>query len=243
MVIEPIAKIHNGHNDKFGIPRQGGIASEDISYIVFEEKYRTPEALRGLEGYSHIWLLWGFTDTGAKREFSPTVRPPRLGGNIRVGVFATRSPNRPNSIGMSCVRLDSVIHTEKYGQVLCVYGADMMNMTEIYDIKPYVPHFDAISDAKGGFADDFSDYSLKIGEGEEKLSVISDERDRATVRTLLCSDPRPSYQRDSSRIYTMDHYKYKVSFSVDGECVHVHSIDINDMGGDEVYEYMRMRGR
>ncbi len=239
MKIEAIAKIHNAHSDKFGIPRQSGIAAGDVSYIVFEEKYRSPEALRGIEGYSHLWLLWHFSDVGAKRDFSPTVRPPRLGGNTRVGVFATRSPNRPNSIGMSSVRLSRVIRTEKYGHVLEVLGADIMSGTEIFDIKPYIAHFDSHADAVCGFADEFSSYSLELDFPDLLLCKV-DEQDREVLCELLSSDPRPSYQSDSSRIYTLDYYKYKVNFTVDGKHVHVLNVTENTTGGDEIYEYMRL---
>lgn len=240
MNVEVIATIHNAHRDKFGIPRQSGLADSDVSYVVFKEKYRNPDALRGIEGYSHLWLLWHFSDMDARRAFSPTVRPPRLGGNTRVGVFATRSPNRPNSIGMSSVRLGRVLKTEKYGHVLEVFGADIMSGTDIFDIKPYVPYSDSHPDAVGGFSVDAEGHSLTV-EISSELSRLVDARDIDALRDVLRGDPRPSYQTDPERIYTMDYYKYKVCFRVEGDMLRVTDITENDDGGDEIYEYMRMR--
>jgi tRNA-Thr(GGU) m(6)t(6)A37 methyltransferase TsaA len=238
MNVEAIATIHNAHVDKFGIPRQSGLAESDVSYIVFKEKYRNPEALRGIEGYSHLWLLWHFSEMEAKRDFSPTVRPPRLGGNTRVGVFATRSPNRPNSIGMSSVKLGRVIKTEKYGHVLEVFGADILSGTDVFDVKPYVPYSDSHPDAVGGFAVDGDSYSLSLDLPHE-LKAKVDGRDIEALSDILRGDPRPSYQRDSERIYTLDYYRYKVSFRVADSTVHVVSIDTSETG-DEIYEYLRM---
>ena len=240
MNVEAIATIHNAHGDKFGIPRQSGLASSDVSYIVFREEYRNPDALRGIEGYSHLWILWHFSDMEAKRPFSPTVRPPRLGGNTRIGVFATRSPNRPNSIGMSSVRLGRVIRTEKYGSVLEVFGADIMGGADIFDIKPYVPYTDSHPDAIGGFSVDADGYSLAL-DLPSRLRERIDGRDIDALCDILRGDPRPSYQHDPDRIYTLDYYKYKVSFRVDGKTVHVTEVLCNKDGGDEIYEYMRMR--
>lgn len=239
MNIQAIATIHNAYKDKFGIPRQSGLACEDVSYIVFKEAYRTPEALRGIEGYSHLWLLWHFSEMEAKRTFSPTVRPPRLGGNTRVGVFATRSPNRPNSIGMSSVRLGRVIKTEKYGHVLEVFGADILSGTEIFDVKPYVPYSDSHPMATGGFAVDGESYSLELDFPSELKSEI-EERDLSALSDILKGDPRPSYQTDPMRIYTLDYYRYKVSFRISDGIVHVISVEKNSDGGDDIYEYMRM---
>ena len=240
MNIEPIARIHNGHRDKFGIPRQSGIAEEDVSYVVFEQRYRVPEAFRRIEEFSHLWLLWHFTDTGAVRDFSPTVRPPRLGGNSRVGVFATRSPNRPNSIGMSSVRLDRVIVTERYGIVLRVLGADIMSGTEIIDVKPYIPYTDSHPDAVGSYADTCSGYYLEVDIPHD-IELQIDERDVGTLTRLLSSDPRPSYHSDPERVYTMDYYRYKVSFRVEDTTLRVVGIELSERGEDEVYEYLRMR--
>ena len=239
MNVEAIATIHNAHRDKFGIPRQSGLAMGDVSYIVFGEEYRNPDALRGIEGYSHLWILWHFSDMEARRSFSPTVRPPRLGGNTRVGVFATRSPNRPNSIGMSSVRLGRVIKTERYGHVLEVFGADIMSGTAIFDIKPYVPYSDSHPDAVGGFAVDADGYSLTLDIPSELRSRV-EERDIDALCDILRGDPRPSYQADPERIYTMDYYKYKVSFLVESGVLRVTDITYNEDGGDEIYEYLRM---
>ena len=230
MNIEAIATIHNAHRDKFGIPRQSGLAESDVSYIVFKEEYRTPEALRGIEGYSHLWLLWHFSEMEAKRSFSPTVRPPRLGGNARVGVFATRSPNRPNSIGMSSVRLGRVIKTEKYGHVLEVFGADILSGTDVFDVKPYVPYSDSHPDAIGGFAVDGESYSLGLVFPEELIARM-DLRDVRTLSDILKGDPRPSYQTDPERIYTLDYYKYKVSFRVADGVVYVVTVEETSDGG------------
>ena len=238
MNVRPRAPIHNAHRDKFGIPRQSGIASTDISYIVFKEEFRTPEALRGIEDFSFLWLLWHFSEMKTSREFSPTVRPPRLGGNERVGVFATRSPNRPNSIGLSSVRLNRVINTQKYGQVLEVLGADIMSGTDIFDIKPYVPYADSHPDAVGGFADRYSDYALSVVFPRE-LSELVDERELEVITDILRTDPRPSYQQDAERIYTLDYGRWKVSFSVTSDVLRVINLSENESEGDEIYEYMR----
>lgn len=206
MIIEPIAHIENDMPKKFGIPRQSGIAKDFVSRIVFEEKYRDPNALRGIDEYSHLWLIWEFTEAPA--DWSPTVRPPRLGGNKRIGVFATRSPNRPNNLGLTLVRLISIENGS-----LIVSGADIMNGTPIYDIKPYLPGFEAISDAAGGFADNYTDYTLTIEYDEEILSPLSEDK-RAALLDILASDPRPSYQNDPDRVYGMEYAEYEVRFTV-----------------------------
>ena len=229
MTIEPIAKIYNGYCDKFGIPRQSGIVSGAVSHIIFEPKYRQREALRGIEGYSHLWLLWHFSESKGGEAFSPTVRPPRLGGNKRVGVFATRSPNRPNRIGLSSVRLGRVIEDAENGCVLEVYGADILSGTEIFDIKPYIPYTDAHADAKGGFADEFADYSLDVEWSDMELCKIQ-ESDRDVVTDILRADPRPSYQNDPERVYTMDYKCYKVSFRVCERTLYVTEVTENNEG-------------
>ena len=239
MHLTPIATIHNAYRDKFGIPRQSGLVAKNLSYIVFKEQYRTPEALRGIESYSHLWLIWHFSEMHPNRAFSPTVRPPRLGGNARIGVFATRSPNRPNAIGLSSVRLIRVIKTQKYGLVLEVAGADILSSTEIFDIKPYIPYADSHPEAIGSFADRFSDYSLKLDIPND-LSSTLDPADREVVEGILRGDPRPSYQQDKDRIYTLDYGSYKISFSVEADTLHVLDIKRNTDTGDEIYEYMRM---
>ena len=210
-----IARIQNGFTDKFGIPRQSGLAPGVLSRIVFEPEYRQPEALRGLEEFSHLWLIWEFSK--ARRDtWSPTVRPPRLGGNIRMGVFATRSPFRPNPVGLSSVRLEEIQWHAPDGPALVVSGADLMNGTPIYDIKPYLPYADCHPEARGGFADAVKDKALRVHCPEELLVQIpADHRD--AVLDLLAQDPRPSYQHDPQRVYGMAYAGMDVRFSVDGE--------------------------
>ena len=206
-----IARIHNDFKEKFGIPRQSGLSGELKSKIVFEPEYRNPDALRGIDGYSHLWLIWNFSE--AEREgWSPTVRPPRLGGNKRMGGFATRSPFRPNAIGLSSVRLLSVEDTAE-GKVLVVAGADILDGTPIYDIKPYLAFTDSHPDAVCGFADEVRDYSLEVVIPEELKSGLSDEYIRALV-SILSGDPRPQYKEDGDRIYGMIYGKHEVKFMV-----------------------------
>lgn len=209
--IKPVAYIHNGYNSKFGIPRQSGLVSEVISEIVFEPEFADPEALRGIEQYSHLWLIWHFSEA-TQNKFSPTVRPPRLGGNKRVGVFATRSPFRPNSLGLSSVRLLEVKKTPA-GSVLVVSGADLMNGTPIFDIKPYVKYSDCHPDAECGFSDEFKDYSLDVIIPEELRKSLSDDEINA-LAGILKGDPRPSYQNDPERIYSFEYGNLAVSFKV-----------------------------
>lgn len=212
--IKPIAYIHNGYTSKFGIPRQSGLVDSVISEIVFGNEYASAEALRGIEQYSHLWLIWHFSE--AKQDkFSPTVRPPRLGGNKRVGVFATRSPFRPNSLGLSSVKLIEVKKTPDKGTVLVVSGADLMNGTPIFDIKPYVKYSDCHPDAECGFSDEFKDYSLSVTIPDEWKNLLSGSEVKALTGILAC-DPRPSYQNDPERIYTLDYNGLSVSFKVDG---------------------------
>ena len=209
-----IAKIRNGYKEKFGIPRQSGIVGGEISYIVFEPEYRVDAPLRGIEGYSHLWLIWEFSE--AKRdEWSPTVRPPRLGGNKRMGVFATRSPFRPNPIGLSSVKLVSIEKTENEGTVLAVSGADMMDGTPIYDIKPYLTFTDSHPNAVSGFADEVKDYSLSVTDPMGHLFTVPEEK-RNILRGILEGDPRPSYIKDGDRVYTFLYSDFEISFKVDG---------------------------
>lgn len=212
MELKVIAKIYNDFHEKFGIPRQSGLVPEVVSTIVFEEPYRQPEALCGIEGYSHLWLLWQFSACEGK-EWHPTVRPPRLGGNKRMGVFATRSPYRPNGIGLSSVRLLGIEKTKEHGHVLKVSGADILSGTPIYDIKPYVAYCDSHAEAISGFADAFVGYKLRVCCPAEASSCVLPE-DREVLIKLLEQDPRPAYQDDSTRIYTMDFGKYTVKFRV-----------------------------
>ncbi len=210
---EFIAHIENDYSGKFGIPRQSGLDGGSLSKIVFEKPYRDPSALKGIEGYSHLWLLWYFSEGEKKEKWTPTVRPPRLGGNERVGVFASRSPNRPNRIGLSCVQLDGVTDSEKEGRVLWVRGADLMDGTPIFDIKPYLPFCDSFPQAKEGFAGAVKGKSLAVRASEETLSVIPEEK-RGILLSILSQDPRPSYQHDPERVYSFEWAGYKVRFSV-----------------------------
>ena len=209
MEITAIAKIENGFTSKFGVPRQSGLSSA-VSRIVFEPAFRSPEALRGIEEFSHLWLIWDFSEAHGGG-FSPTVRPPRLGGNKRVGVFATRSPFRPNSLGLSCVRLIKTELTHDKGTVLVVSGADLMNGTPVYDIKPYIPYADCIPDAAGGFADRFADYSVNVDIPPE-LRVCDEDTLREIIE-ILKNDPRPSYQSDPERIYNFEYKGWAISFA------------------------------
>lgn len=207
-----IARIHTPYKEKFGIPRQSGIADSIVSKIVFEPEYRRREALVGLSGFSHLWLIWNFSEA-EREEFSPTVRPPRLGGNKRVGVFATRSPYRPNPIGLSSVKLVSIEESKNEGTVLLVRGADMLDGTPIYDIKPYLPFTDSHPDAKGGFAEEVFDYSLKVDFPSPLLLLISEEYREPLVK-ILSQDPRPSYKKGSGKEYGMLFGDYEIFFTV-----------------------------
>ena len=213
-MIRPIAHIENDYREKFGVPRQSGRVPEQRSTIVFEPEYRQKEALRGIEGFSHLWLIWQFSES-VREGWSPTVRPPRLGGNTRMGVFASRSPFRPNSLGLSCVRLVEVQKTADRGTVLFVSGADLVNGTPIFDIKPYVPYADCRPEATGGFSVDAAAYSLDVVCSDELLERVEPAKRAALLGTLRC-DPRPSYQNDPDRIYKMSFGSQTVCFSVDG---------------------------
>lgn len=206
-----IGHIYNDFTEKFGIPRQSGLVPEMVSQIIFEKEYRAQEALRGIEEFSHLWLIWHFSQN-SKTQWSPCVRPPRLGGNKRVGVFATRSPFRPNPIGLSSVKLEKVEYTKDKGAVLYVSGADILSGTPIFDIKPYIAYSDSHPDAKCGFADDKLDYSLKVNFPENLLKIFPKES-RSTVIAMLKNDPRPSYQ-DDDRTYNMCYGYYEVKFIV-----------------------------
>ena len=207
-----IARIRTDFPTKFGIPRQSGLIDALKATIVFEPEYRNPDALRGLEGYSHIWLIWGFSE--AERDtWSPTVRPPRLGGNKRVGVFATRSPFRPNAIGLSSVKLLSVEQLPDLGSVLHVSGADLMDNTPIYDIKPYITYTDSHPDAVGGFVDGLKDFELKVDFPESLIHLIPEEH-REALMGVLGHDPRPSYQNDPDRIYGLEFAGFDIRFTV-----------------------------
>ncbi len=216
-----IAHIHTDFKEKFGIPRQSGLVENTHGVIVFEKTYRDPQALRGIEGYSHLWLLWQFSEC-PENVWHPTVRPPRLGGNRRMGVFATRSPFRPNPIGLSSVRLLGVRESED-GMVLDVAGADLLDGTPIYDIKPYLPFTDAHPDATGGFADPLRGHRLHVCIPDELCACI-EKRQLSTLRALLQEDPRPSYQDDPSRIYGMAYADMQISFTVENDTLTVRKI-------------------
>lgn len=229
MELKVIAYAHNGHTDKFGIPRQSRNESPILTRIVFEPEYAVREALRGIEGFSHLWLLWGFSEV-EQQAWSPTVRPPRLGGNTRMGVFATRSPFRPNPIGLTSVRLLGIENGE-----LIVSGADLLDGTPIYDIKPYLSFSDSHPDAQNGFAEDSKNYRLQVVwliEPESKQhaeycsipSVVS-PKIREDIEYILSQDPRPAYQDDSTREYKLDYAGYTISFIVNGETVIVKKVE------------------
>ena len=221
--MEIIARIRNDFPTKFGLPRQSGLVSTLKSTIVFEEPYRVPEALRGLDGYTHLWLIWEFSE--AKRDsWSPTVRPPRLGGNVRMGVFATRSPFRPNPVGLSCVKLEAIERRPGLGDVLIVSGADLMDGTPILDVKPYLPFTDSHPDAVGGFAEPVRAYALEVVFAAPLPETMNDQQ-RQALRGVLAHDPRPSYQNDPTRIYGLSFAGYEVKFSVDGDTLTVVSIE------------------
>ena len=207
-----IARIHTDFPEKFGIPRQSGIIDELEATVIFEPEYRDPEALRGLDGFSHIWLLWQFSEA-VREHWQPTVRPPRLGGNTRMGVFATRSPFRPNPIGLSCVRLVGIEKTASHGTVLKVRGADLMDGTPIYDIKPYLPYTDMRPDATGGFAEPLREYALEVIFPTELLEVLPTNRRDAAI-AILQNDPRPSYKNDPNRVYGLSFAGYNIEFQV-----------------------------
>ena len=202
-----IARVRSDFSSKFGVPRQSGLVEDLTSTLVFEPEFRSEDALRGLEGFSHLWLVWVFHQA-ARREWSPTVRPPRLGGNARMGVFATRSPFRPNPIALSAVRLDGVERTEAWGTVLRLRGADLVDGTPVLDVKPYLPYTDCIPDALGGFAP-----ALAVDIPPDLLERVPPERRRA-LRGVLAQDPRPRYQEDPDRVYGFGFAGLEVRFSV-----------------------------
>lgn len=210
--IQVIARMRSDFPTKFGIPRQSGLVEELRSTIVFEPEFRNADALRGIEGYSHLWLIWQFSEA-VRTEWSPTVRPPRLGGNVRMGVFATRSPFRPNSLGLSSVRLLGVEQTENEGTVIHVAGADLMDGTPIFDIKPYIPYGDCHPDATGGFTDTAGEFLLNVNFPEELLKKLP-EKKRSAAIGVLSHDPRPSYQRKPDRIYGLNFAGFDIRFTV-----------------------------
>ena len=227
--VEPIAHIHNNYKEKFGIPRQSGLARSVLSAIVFDEKFRDENALRGLEGYSHIWLLWMFDNNNSDKSWSATVRPPRLGGNKRMGVFSTRSPYHPNRIGLSCVKLVSIEKTKDSGTVIYVQGADLLDNTPIIDIKPYLSFTDSHPEAKCAFTEDTINYILDV-KFQADVSGLSCEL-KTEIEEILKYDPRPSYQDDENRVYSMRYSDYDIRFTVKDLLLTV--IEINKMNGSE----------
>ncbi|MBQ6831904.1 MAG: tRNA (N6-threonylcarbamoyladenosine(37)-N6)-methyltransferase TrmO [Oscillospiraceae bacterium] len=218
-----IARMKSDFPTKFGIPRQSGLVDTLRSTVIFEPQFRNTDALRGLDGYSHLWLIWQFSEA-VRSEWSPTVRPPRLGGNTRMGVFATRSPFRPNAIGLSSVKLLGLEQTKTHGTVIHVAGADLMDGTPILDIKPYIPYSDAHMDAIGGFTDHAGDFLLQVNCSQALLRTVPTDK-QAALLDVLSHDPRPTYQKDSDRIYGMDFAGFNVRFTVNDGLLQVIQIE------------------
>lgn len=226
MKMNVIARVHSDFSTKFGIPRQSRLV-DTPARVVLEPPYNLPDAVRGLEEFSHIWLLWEFSENVREDgKWSATVRPPRLGGNVRKGVFATRSPFRPNPIGLSCVKLEKITYEES-GPVLHVLGADLMNGTPVYDIKPYVAYSDSIPDAVGGFSEKVKDYRVKVEIAREWMDRIPAEQQELLLG-ILEQDPRPSYQEDPERIYGMEYAGMEVKFTVSSGVLTVVSVEPAD---------------
>lgn len=225
MVIRPIAHIRTDFPEKFGIPRQSGLARSLRGRIVFEPEYRNPDALRGLEDFSHIWLIWEFSANRSTSTWQPTVRPPRLGGNTSMGVFATRSPFRPNPLGLSCVKLESIEFSTSEGPVIHVCGADLMDGTPIYDIKPYIRYADARPEALCGYVDSLEERSLKVVFPTDLSEKISDKSVIPALIETLRLDPRPSYHDDSERIYGLSFSDFNVRFKVQGGVLTVVNVE------------------
>lgn len=220
--IRPIARMRSDFAAKFGIPRQSGLVEELRSTIVFEPEFRNPDTLRGIEGFSHLWIIWQFSEA-VRSDWSPTVRPPRLGGNTRMGVFATRSPFRPNSLGLSCVRLLGVEQTAEQGTVLHVGGADLMDGTPIFDIKPYIPYSDSHPEASGGFTDTADDFLLDVDFPAPLLETLPAEKRDAAIGVLR-HDPRPSYQHKPGRVYGLTFAGFDIRFTVSGDTLTVQEV-------------------
>ena len=225
VTIQVIARMRSDFATKFGIPRQSGLVEELRSTIVFEPEFRNSDALRGIEDFSHLWIIWQFSEA-VRTGWSPTVRPPRLGGNTRMGVFATRSPFRPNNLGLSSVKLLGVEHTPDYGTVLHVGGADLMDGTPIFDIKPYIPYSDCHPEASGGFTANAGSYLLQVDFPKELLCILPEDKRDATIG-VLSHDPRPSYQRNPDRVYGLTFAGYDIRFRVEDDVltvVEVHKV-------------------
>ena len=218
-----IGHIETDFKEKFGIPRQSGLVKESRGRVLFEKEYNVPEAFRGLEDFSHIWVLWQFSEA-VRETWSPTVRPPLLGGNKRMGVFATRSPFRPNSVGLSALKREGVEFSEKEGVVLHVSGADLLDGTPVYDIKPYLPYADSIPDAVGGFTESLEERRLEVEFPSDLLKRVNEGK-REALRAVLAADPRPSYQNDPEREYGMRFAEYEVRFKVEGKRLTVTEVE------------------
>lgn len=218
ITLQPIAHMRSDFATKFGIPRQSGLVNDLRSTIVFEPDYRSPDALRGIEDYSHLWIIWQFSEA-VRTDWSPTVRPPRLGGNTRMGVFATRSPFRPNNLGLSCVRLLDTEQTDQ-GTVLHVGGADLMDGTPILDIKPYIPYADSYPDAVGGFSETAAAYLLEVDFPAQLLELLPPDKQQAAIG-VLSHDPRPSYHRSTERIYGLPFAGFDIRFRVENKLLTV----------------------
>ena len=223
--IQVIARMRSDFASKFGIPRQSGLVEELRSTIVFEPEFRNADALRGIEDFSHLWLIWQFSEA-VRTGWSPTVRPPRLGGNTRMGVFATRSPFRPNNLGLSSVRLLGVEETAEFGTVLHVGGADLMDGTPIFDIKPYIPYGDCHTDATGGFTDTAGEFLLQVDFPQELLDILPADKRQAAIGVLR-HDPRPSYQRKPERVYGLTFAGFNIRFRVEEDTLTVVAVDRN----------------
>ena len=219
VTIQVIARMKSDFPTKFGIPRQSGLVEQLQSTIIFEPEYRNADALRGLEDFSHLWIIWQFSEA-VRKNWSPTIRPPRLGGNTRMGVFATRSPFRPNSLGLSSVRILGLEQTAQFGTVIHVAGADLMDGTPIFDIKPYIPYSDCHADATGGFTDTADDFLLEVSIADELIAQIPDSK-RAALLGVLSHDPRPSYQKDPERIYGISFGGFNIRFQVSNKTLTV----------------------
>ena len=222
ITMRPIATMRSDFPTKFGIPRQSGLVESLHSTIIFEPEYRNADALRGLEEFSHVWVIWQFSEA-VRTEWSPTVRPPRLGGNTRIGVFATRSPFRPNNIGLSCIKLVGLEQTKEHGTVIHVSGADLMDGTPILDIKPYIPYSDAHPDALGGFTSTADDFILDVDFPTELLKKLPADK-RAAAIDVLSHDPRPSYHNDADRIYGLPFAGFDIRFTVKGKTLCVKEV-------------------
>lgn len=232
MEIKPIAYIRTDFPEKFGIPRQSGLAKALRGRIVFEPEYRNPDALRGLEEFSHIWLIWEFSANRSTSSWQPTVRPPRLGGNAHMGVFATRSPFRPNPLGLSCVKMDSIDFSSPDGPVINVCGADLMDGTPVYDIKPYIKYADSRPEAVCGYVDRLEERSLKVVFPSELADRVADKSVIPSLMETLRLDPRPSYHDDPERVYGLSFAGYNVRFRVAGQVLNVIDLEVLHLNGN-----------